>query len=34
MIVVAVGDKKKIMPQLNKLKLGKIELRKEDGTLN
>ena len=33
MVVVAVGERKKIAPQLSKLKLGQIEERNEDGTL-
>ena len=31
LVVVAVGDRKKIEPQLKKLKLGTIEVRREDG---
>ena len=33
LVVVAVGDRKKIEPQLRKLKLGTIEVRDTDGTL-
>ena len=33
LVVVAVGDRKKIEPQLRKLKLGPIEVRDTDGTL-
>jgi zinc protease len=32
LVVVAVGDRKKIEPQLRKLKLGPIEVRKADGS--
>ena len=31
LVVVAVGDRKKIEPQLKKLKLGTIDVRREDG---
>ena len=34
MVVVAVGDRKKIEPQLKKLKLGPIEVRDADGPLH
>ncbi|UUZ46904.1 insulinase family protein [Massilia sp. B-10] len=34
MVVVAVGDRKKIEPQLKKLKLGPIEVRDGDGRLH
>jgi zinc protease len=33
MIVVAVGDRAKVAPQLDKLKLGPAELRDTDGQL-
>ncbi|MFL6660149.1 MAG: M16 family metallopeptidase [Massilia sp.] len=33
MLVIAVGERKKIEPQLRKLKLGTIEVRDTDGTL-
>jgi zinc protease len=33
MVVVAVGDRKKIEPQLRKLKLGTIEVRDANGTV-
>ncbi len=32
LVVIAVGDRKKIEPQLRKLKLGVIEIREADGT--
>ena len=34
LVVVAVGDRKKIEPQLRKLKLGTIDVRKPDGSSN
>jgi zinc protease len=33
MIVVAVGDKTKIRPELEKLNLGSVEVRDTEGTL-
>ncbi len=33
MVVVAVGDREKIEPELKKLNLGPIEIREPDGTI-
>jgi len=32
-VIVAVGDRKRILPQLRKLKLGEIEVRDTEGQL-